>query len=668
MANRRMAEKKSDRAIKTAAPTEAKGSFLRSRWMAWLLVPLMALLSPLLLGLSFAPADAWPLAFVALVPWVLALTVGPKRWWGMLWAYLAGLIYWIASIYWIWWVDQVGYAACIAYLSLYWLLAAFIIRAALRRNWPAWIVLPIVWVALEYARVYVISGFPWFFLSQTQYQQVRLIQLADVTGEFGISFFVAMANGAIVDLLRGPILVRSPQGRRRFAPRCLAAVAAVLLTAAGMLVYGSIRLGQAPASTSQGPVIGLVQQAFPNSLKDDVASGEKILADHIASSQTLIGANCDLVVWPETMLPKGLNPEFINANLAVIKGDDLRSLANRLISSEVWDRKYSEAFLRNILERIVQGRDSEGYEIKGPSLRDQGAQLGELSRQLGCPILAGGATVHRTIGPLNSHDLWSTRNSALLFDRQGIPTTEYSKIHLVPFGEYVPFKNSWVGLHKYLRSFVPPVMEQLEPGSRYEYFTIRPRQNPGSPFPASAPATMPAPTVARDTAYTIATPICYEGVFARLCRDMVYSEGRKKVDILANISNDGWFVHNQKGSTEQSQHLAQYVFRAIENRVPVVRAVNTGISGSIDSDGRILAQVQQYGLREMAVGSLVLDGQRQADGQYLEGHGPRVLVDNRLSVYSRVGDLFAQALALAAIGMTAWLWWKRKDSLNGDTK
>jgi apolipoprotein N-acyltransferase len=188
-------------------------------------------------------------------------------------------------------------------------------------------------------------------------------------------------------------------------------------------------------------------------------------------------------------------------------------------------------------------------------------------------------------------------------------------------------------------------MDQLEPGKSITRFSLAYKDADG-----------------RAQSVRIATPICYEGVFDRVCRAMVMQDGRKQVDVLANLSNDGWFVRGRQGTTEQPQHLSQYVFRAIESRVPVVRAVNTGISASIDSQGRILADVRQYDMRVMAAGTLILDGKLGSDGQYLPAHGPRVLVDSRVSVYSQVGDVFAQVVSLGAIVLVGWMLWKRKAS------
>jgi apolipoprotein N-acyltransferase len=218
------------------------------------------------------------------------------------------------------------------------------------------------------------------------------------------------------------------------------------------------------------------------------------------------------------------------------------------------------------------------------------------------------------------------------FDNSDHDLLEYDKVHLVPFSEYVPFRHEWPWLHQTLRSFVPDVMTQLEPGADFRIFRLT-----------------------RDgKSWGVAAPICFEGTFDRVCRKMVVQNGKKVADILANLSNDGWFVwkwFDGRGSTEQSQHLAQYCFRAVENRVPVVRAVNTGISASVDSCGRILAVIEQNGRREMVAGTLLLTDRAKTPAEVQVG--PQVLVDSRLTLYSLYGDVVPLAICVAAIGVFA---------------
>jgi apolipoprotein N-acyltransferase len=130
-------------------------------------------------------------------------------------------------------------------------------------------------------------------------------------------------------------------------------------------------------------------------------------------------------------------------------------------------------------------------------------------------------------------------------------------MHLVPFGEYVPLGN------------VLPFMKVFTP-YKHDY-ACRPGENwTRFPLPANGER------------YTFGCLICYEDSDPSLAREYVATE---PVDFLVNISNDGWF----NGTEEHEQHLAICRFRAVETRRSVVRAVNMGISGAIDPDGRVIA-------------------------------------------------------------------------------
>ncbi|MCJ7545099.1 MAG: hypothetical protein MUP47_11170, partial [Phycisphaerae bacterium] len=326
-----------------------RGVEARRRWA----VALACALSALLLTVSFAPFDCWVLAYVALVPWTMALG-GARGRWAVLWATAAGALFWAGNLYWLWWITLVGYFAMVPYLTAYWLVAALVVRAAYRRNWPMWLTLPVVWTALEYARAHIISGFPWFFLAHSQYARTGLIQIADVTGQYGVSFFVAMVNGAIVDLLTYPLLRRRSARPARPSGHVLGGVVASAVVAGGLIGYGQWRLGQ--HVTQEGPVIGIVQQAYPITLHGRDCPEEEILEAHSGASAAFLGAGCDLVLWPEAMLPTGLNEEFL-------------ALDEQLLTPEGQ-------------EMLRQTRQMAGRVVR-------------LSEQLGCPLLAGGVTLHR---------------------------------------------------------------------------------------------------------------------------------------------------------------------------------------------------------------------------------------------------------------------------------
>ncbi|KKL03674.1 hypothetical protein LCGC14_2623760, partial [marine sediment metagenome] len=445
-----------------------------------------------------------------LVPWILALRLEVRGSLMLLLAWLSGLVFWAVNVYWLWWVTLVGYAATVGYLSLYWLAAAIILRAAMRQRQPMWLVLPVVWVALEYARAYVISGFPWFYLAHSQYDRTALIQIADLTGQYGLSFFIAMANGAIVDLL---IAWSNRDGlpRRRWR-RVLAGTVCTLALSGGLIGYGSWRLSQ--QTTSPGPVVGVVQQAIPISLTGRAATKEKILADHIAGSMKFVSMGCDIVIWPETMLPMGLNAEMLDVDIATLSSARLRALTGIFIVRDRLD-EIDDAGLRKLLNLIING--SENFQ----GFRQQAEMIGELSRQLDCPVLAGGTSIHANPEPIDENDLWLTRNSSLWYDGSPRSSDIYSKMHLVPFSEYVPYKSEWPWLYRVLRKFVPQVMAQLDPGKLREPFELK----------------------RGERTWRLVSPICYEGTFARVCRRLVMDGAIKRADVLVNMSNDGWFVY-----------------------------------------------------------------------------------------------------------------------------
>jgi len=528
----------------------------------------------------------------------------------MLAGWLTGLGVFAIAVHWLSWITPIGYVAAVLYLSGYWLLAAWWLRGAFRRGVRLWWALPVTWVALEYVRAYVISGFPWFFLGHTQYVYPRLIQVADVTGAYGVSFFVAMVNGLAIDLLARPAPASDRPGWVGKAVTAVragwAGLAATVLVGGALLAYGTFRLAEHERRTTPGLTIAVVQGAFPISLGGR-SSGEDMFDFHVARSRQLPLDQLDVLVWPETVLPWRFDEDW-----------------------QGWD----EATLAR------QPDLNAGMRRYMAQMRRQQLQLADLLGSTGTPLLAGGMTLH----PGSSAAEPRQCNSTLLLRAAGgrlkpiDKESKYDKMHCVPFSEYVPFREGWPWLHRVLRAFVPPSMPQVTPGRRVTRFSAG-RGKAG---------------------FSVATPICYEGTFARVCRAMCYERpgggagplpwvdtltgrGRpaKKVVCLINMSNDGWFIMpwgGQRASSELDQHWVPYVFRAIENRVPVARAVNTGISGFIDSCGRTRGQVAEPGTgrRKMVTGTAV----RQ------------ILVDRRVSVYSSIGDLGAQVcLAIGVIGL-----------------
>jgi len=189
------------------------------------------------------------------------------------------------------------------------------------------------------------------------------------------------------------------------------------------------------------------------------------------------------------------------------------------------------------------------------------------------------------------------QNSAVLFDAQAQITGHYEKVHLVPYGEYVPFKE-WL---PFLGKMVAQVGNFI-PGKTGQSIAW---QN-----------------------HRLGVQICYEIIFPALSRAMV----RNGTDLLVNVTNDAWFGE----TSAPRQHFSMAVFRAIENRRALARAANTGISGFIDPNGRII-QESELNTASALTQALPL----MATG----------------SVYTRIGALFALsclAIALLVVGRAAW--------------
>ncbi|MCX8069129.1 MAG: apolipoprotein N-acyltransferase, partial [Thermodesulfovibrionales bacterium] len=147
-------------------------------------------------------------------------------------------------------------------------------------------------------------------------------------------------------------------------------------------------------------------------------------------------------------------------------------------------------------------------------------------------------------------------NSAILFDKNAKISYIYDKMHLVPFGEYVPLRKILFFVNKLTYG-----IGDYTPGESY---------------------------LKAITAFgTFGTVICYEIIFPELVRNFFIKNGAV---FLVNITNDAWF-----GQTSGPyQHFSMAVFRAIENRKPIVRVANTGISGYIDSKGRVVSKTSLF--------------------------------------------------------------------------
>ena len=393
------------------------------------------LTSGLLLWSAFPPVEWSWLGWLALVPlfW-LAVQPGPRlRLYLGAWA--GGLVFWLLSVQWVRLTDPTAWLAWLAMaiiFSLWWPVFLALTRLAVfRLAIPLMMAAPILWVGMEYIRAHFLSGFPWYYLGHSQYRFLTLIQIADTTSALGVSFLIALVNAWMVDMLSLPLLSRTAKGTRLTARQTVRLWTVVLLVG-GALVYGAFRLSTAQFRT--GPRLALLQTNFEQRYKmgaDPLLILERI--QHLIQRAVAVEPRPDLIVWPETAYPYGyvsIDPETAPATLA----EQVGRINDQITVADWLDKK----------ERIDE-------------------HLHGLTDAVGVPMLVGSLYYDHRAASFNKY------NSAILFEPMIRAVRAYHKIHLVPFGEYIPFLETmpWLTVFTpYRNGYVPTLNFGHEPTHR----------------------------------------------------------------------------------------------------------------------------------------------------------------------------------------------------------
>jgi len=406
------------------------------------------------------------LAYFCLVPLLISLRDKSYRsafLLGYLWGFISNLL----SLYWIALPTFAGMLGAVFILSLYNALFGVIFVFIYRRNWIVALGLtPIIWTAIEYVRGYGQLGFSWMDIGYTQGPYNVLIQIADIVGHHGISFWIVCLNVLILAIL----WIK----RRRWIPIILL-IALVLAP----MIYGYISLKQIPEGDRID--IALMQSNIGSEMKWEREFKRKNIPLYISMIDSM-DEKVDLVVLPES----------------------------------------ATAY----------------YHRNHPSII---YQLEDASAKSGAKILTG--TLDYNPECRHSHYY----NSAILVSAEGFDQT-YNKIRLVPMSEHVPFQDQI------------PVLRKLELGG--SHFAM------GEEY-----------TVFDFEKGDFSVAICFEILFGNLCRKFALNGAT----FICNITNDSWF-----GTTPGPYQHANFTrFRAVENRMFVARAAQTGISLFADCKGRI---------------------------------------------------------------------------------
>ena len=261
--------------------------------------------------------------------------------------------------------------------------------------------------------------------------------------------------------------------------------------------------------------------------------------------------------------------------------------------AEKWDPARAAAIFQDYLTMTRQAMDKGAQFVVWPESstpfyfeddRADADRLRSLVREARVPILLGSDQIER--GRPDKY-----YNSAFLVRADGTTAGVYRKMHLVPFGEYVPLKRLF-----FFAARLVEAVSDFSPGEHAELLPVN--------------------------GHLMSTVICYEIVYPDLVRQFV----RGGSELLTTITNDAWFGR----TSAPYQHFAQASMRAIEEGRYLVRSANTGISGIVDPYGRILAQSDIFQ-------PAVIVGR----ARFLTG----------LTFYARNGDVFAYASVVVTVAM-----------------
>jgi apolipoprotein N-acyltransferase len=528
--------------------------FLRIPWV-W------GLASALLLDLPFPIAGPMPpwrgaVAWIALVP-VLWGILAPgnverkdylRR--SAIGAYLCGVTWYLLNCYWIYATMHIyggigSPASCgilLLYslvLGLYFGVFGFVMalsRRAFGSSARALLLAPIYWVALEFAASRI-TRVPWDQLGYSQVDNFLLTRLAPFTGVYGISLVLMLGNAMFAMALLG-----CPASRRvRFA---LGAV----------LFAGGLQLGmfENPPSAPTEATAVLVQQNLDVDSNNDWFGPEWDSQTSQFVRMSLETCGSYFAGMPEPH-PVTISPQ---CPVPAVKPD------------------------------LVAWPESPApFRETDPRFRKL---MLDLTHQSQSPAVIG------NIGTWQNGATTEIFNSAEFVAPDGRFVGRYDKIHLVPFGEYVPYK----GLIAFAGTLTQGVSSFSRGGLR-KVFT--------------------------SNGHTFGVFICYEAVFA----DEIRNFAKNGAQVFVNISDDGWY-----GDTSAPwQHFNMARMRAIENRRWVVRATNSGVTAAVDPLGRVTQSAPRHVLTSLAV-----------------RYGYR----SEVTFYSRYGDVFAKLCVIIALAAAAW--------------
>ena len=479
-----------------------------------------------LTALSFPKIYLIFLGWISLIPLLYIISKKtPKQ--SFLLGLTAGFSFYAILIYWIPFVPAhygglsmvislLIYIILVLLLALSWAFPC-LLWTKIYQSFPklTFLLTPFLWISFEYIATYLLTGFPWGLLGSSQYLNLYFIQLASITGVYGLSFVLVLFQSLFLYSMK--YKEKSP---------FFIGLALVLLIHLG----GFLSIKKSP-DTEKSFTAAVIQGNVSSDMYWQSPSTREIwnyFSQHLELSRKAYEKGSRLIVWPEFSAP-----------ICFSCSEDI------------------QLAFKGKLYQFVQGTRST--------------------------LLLGTVEKAGTPGNIKYY------NTAVCLSPD-LDMSLYYKMHLVPFGEYTPYKKIFFFLEK-----MTAAVGDITPGTQYSL-----HQFENAKF---------------------GSPICYEIVFPNLVRKFV----KKGASFLVTITNDGWYER----SAAPYQHFSIAVLRAVENRRYLLRAATTGISGIIDPYGRIVSKSELM------------------TQTYLTGN---ITPSRKLTFYTKFGDVLPRAsLTLAAI-------------------
>ncbi|MCP4176464.1 MAG: apolipoprotein N-acyltransferase [bacterium] len=421
------------------------------------------------------------------------------------------------------------------------------------------------WSIMEWVRSWIFTGLPWNYLAITQWTNIAVIQIASFTGIYGVSFILAFVNIALAETMVA--CYHGYKFKIKFY-RPLAVYLAILLVACNF-TYGIYRITKLRSFPKKDYTIlkALVVQGNLPQLRfysrTEALEGLKV---YLTNSAQMLPLKPDILIWPESAVPQPLRG-----------GGDV-------------SYKYREG-----LEKLLQKFHTE--------------------------ILLGTIDYSDT---LNAKGDYSIYNSALLINPQGKIVNRYSKMHLVPWGEYTPMEHIFPFYYFYpwiKKTF--GMGRSLTPGTKNTVFNLK-------------------------KGIRASVLICFEDAFPYVSREHIL----RGSNMLITITNDAWFP----SSSEPEQHLAQAVFRSVENNRIMVRSGNNNGTCVIQPDGAITDSIFHRKVNGKFVPAPEIEGRGAAIFKV------RVLKNPSMTFYTKYGNIFIYLCwFIFALSLVFCIWrWKDK--------